>query len=297
MSSICASAKALDFKAYKRFYLLMSFRLSVLNIVRLSAIISCISGFTLTANASSEEVSLGSTSLCGDAYLLAMAPDRISELSWQSRSPLSRAGESHRKLPQLWDDPEVLINANADIILFGSGEGHISAKLEAETIKLTWGEGFTTLQTNANAINKALNIDSDITDDWTRRIKTLTERAARRKTPPKILYLSRSGGSAGTGTLVDAAIIAAGGVNIVKASGWFTPDPEQIIAYDSDLIITSYFKNGYESVQSTAMRNQVVQRFIAKHPSVEIDGKLWPCAGPGLIEAAEQIAEAIDKLP
>ncbi len=86
-------------------------------------------------------------------------------------------------------------------------------------------------------------------------------------------------------------------MNIAKAAGWFTPDPEEIIAYEPDLIITSYFKNGYESVQSTAVRNKTVQRFIAGHPSTEIDGKLWPCAGPGLIEAAELIAKAIDELP
>ena len=133
--------------------------------------------------------------------------------------------------------------------------------------------------------------------NWSRRIEALSRVAEKRTHKPKVLYISRSGGSAGKGTLVDAAITAAGGVNIATASGWFTPDPEEIIAYEPDLIIKSYFKNGYESVQSTALRHKVVQRFIAKHPSVEIDGNLWPCAGPGLIEAAELISKAIDELP
>ena len=246
---------------------------------------------------SSESPTIASTSLCGDSYLQVLAPDHISALSWQSRSPLSRATTAQRKLPQLWDDPEILLNADADIILFGSGEGQISDKLGKQGITLTWGEDFTTLQSNARTINDALSLPSNITMDWTRRIEALMQRAAKRSVKPKILYLSRSGGSAGKGTLVDSAITAAGGVNIVQNSGWFTPDPEEIIAYEPDLIITSYFKNGYESVQSTALRNKTVQRFIAKHPSIEIDGNLWPCAGPGLIEAAERISEAIDKLP
>ena len=252
--------------------------------------------FPHTAHANSSPT-IASTSLCGDTYLQALAPNHISALSWQSRSPLSRANAEQRKLPQLWDDPEVLMRSEADIILFGSGEGRVSGSLEAKTIKLSWGEDFDTLSTNAKAIEQALNINSGMRETWDKRVKTLSHRAEARGVKPKILYLSRSGGSAGTGTLVDAAITAAGGVNATDAQGWFTPDPEQIIAYEADLVITSYFKNGYESVQSTAMRNKVVQRYIARHPNVEIDGNLWPCAGPGLIEAAELISEAIDKLP
>lgn len=244
-----------------------------------------------------ETPTIASTSLCGDSYLLALAPEHVSALSWQSRSPLSRANEAQRQFPQIWDDPEILMNAKADIILFGSGEGQIKDKLEKQSLSLIWGEGFTTILKNADAINTALSQSSDITQRWEKRVDALKARATKREIRPRILYLSRSGGSAGKNTFVDSVIAAAGGENVVKSQGWFTPDPETLIAYEPDLIITSYFKNGYESVQSTAVRNKVVQRFIAKHPSIEIDGSLWPCAGPGLISAAELVAGAIDKLP
>ena len=61
-------------------------------------------------------------------------------------------------------------------------------------------------------------------------------------------------------------------------------------------IITSYFSSGYESVEAIAVRNKVIERFIHSHPVVEIEGSLWPCAGPGLIQASEKIAIAIDNL-
>ncbi len=241
--------------------------------------------------------SIASTSLCGDTYLQALAPHHIAALSWQSRSPLSRAAPEQRKLPQLWDDPEVLVRSDADIILFGAGEGKMGTRLNAQALNLTWGEDFSVIKANAEIITQALNISPNVTKIWSGRLDKLASKRAQRSDSPRILYLSRSGGSAGTGTLVDTAITAAGGINVVQSSGWFTPDPEEIIALEPDLIITSYFKNGYESVQSTALRNKVVQRFISQYPNVEIDGKLWPCAGPGLIEAAELISEAIDKLP
>ena len=264
--------------------------------VRTSLIFVLTTMFPLNSSAA-ESPTIASTSLCGDSYLLALAPDHISALSWQSRSPLSRASEAQRALPQIWDDPEVLLSTDADIILFGAGEGKFSDKLGKKAVTLKWGEDFETLKLNADAIHDIIALPTDVRTDWADRVKTLKNRSNARNSKPKILYLSRSGGSAGTGTFVDSAIKAAGGENAALMSGWFTPDPEDIIAYEPDLIITSFFKNGYESVQSTAFRNKVVQRFIAKYPSVEIDGSLWPCAGPGLIEAAELISEAIDKLP
>ena len=114
---------------------------------------------------------------------------------------------------------------------------------------------------------------------------------------PKVLYLSRSGSSAGSNTFVDEAIKSAGGLNVVKQTGWYKPDAEQMIKYTPDLIITSYFDNGYESVEAVAIRNKVIERFIYFHPVVEIEGGLWPCAGPGLIKAAEKISIALDSLP
>ncbi len=228
---------------------------------------------------------------------MALAPTQITALSWQSRSPLSRAGQAQRALPQLWDELEVLSTSRADYILFGSGEGQSVKSLNPKYLHLKWGESFASVIDNADLISQNLNVDDIVKTDLTKRLNALETRNSQRLHTPKILYLARSGGSAGTGTFVDAAITAAGGKNIIQKSGWFTPDPEEIIALKPDLIITSYFNDGYESVQAVAIRNKAVSRHLQKFPRVEIDGKLWPCAGPDLIEAAELIADAIDKLP
>jgi len=74
-------------------------------------------------------------------------------------------------------------------------------------------------------------------------------------------------------------------------------DIENILKLEPDLIVTSYFTDGYESIQAVGVRNQVLSDFINNHPNVDIPGALWPCAGPGLIEAAERIADALDALP
>jgi len=243
-----------------------------------------------------ETKSIASTSLCGDSYILALAPQKISHLSWQSRSLLSTADDRQKKLPQVWNDTEILLNSNASHILLGSGETNNKLPSKIQKIELKWGESFETIRSNAELIINSLGLEKDIVDNWEERIRTLHQNAKNRKFKPKILYLSRSGSSAGLDTFVDAAIKYAGGVNIVKNTGWYKPDPEQLIKYDPDLIITSYFSSGYESVEAIAVRNKVIERFIHSHPVVEIEGSLWPCAGPGLIQASEKIAIAIDNL-
>jgi len=240
---------------------------------------------------------IGSTSLCGDSYVLALAPDRVRALSWQSRDPVSGALKHHRTLPQLWDDAETLINAPTDIILFGPGEGAFADMLQHETISLTWGEDFETINTNANVILNALELSSDWTDAVEKWQTEMIDRATARAYRPNVLYISRAAGTAGPGTFVDAAITLAGGNNIISQTGWHTPDPERLIGLSPDLIITSYFQQGYESVQSNGLRHKILSRMIKSRPHINIPGKLWPCAGPGLIEATELIADAMDQLP
>ncbi len=242
--------------------------------------------------------SIASTSLCGDAYLLALAPERVSALSWQSRDALSRAPDSLKALPQAWDDTERLLSLKADYILFGPGEGskvqEYLSKTNTEFSNLIWGEGFDSVFSNIKNLGEAIGTP----DDSRRLVRSIKDRLERLEKhtnleKPKILYLSRSGGSAGPGTLVDAAITAAGGQNILTKSGWFTPDTEFLISLNPDLIITSYFDDGYESVNAVPLRNKTVQKFMSRYDRLDVPGHVWPCAGPHLIEAAEMIHDKI----
>ena len=115
------------------------------------------------AAGANEGLRAGSTSLCGDGYLTALAPDKISALSWQSRSDLSLASESQRTLPQIWDEPEVLAKqTNTDIIIFGPNEGTQSKGLEIESLSISWGEGFDAVYANAARLSRALNVPDTI---------------------------------------------------------------------------------------------------------------------------------------
>jgi len=214
---------------------------------------------------------IASTSLCGDGYVLALigdqAPQRVAALSWQSRDALSLAPETYRALPQLWDDPEIILASGAEHIVFGPGEG-------------------------AQARRVSGNPDPVILD-----IETRLSQLIKPNIKPKILYLDRAGASAGSGTFVDAVITAAGGENIIQSSGWSNPDPEILLGLAPDLILTSYFEDGYESINALPVRHAALKAFIARHERLEIPGALWPCAGPHLVTAVEILNAKIISLP
>ncbi len=232
-----------------------------------------------------------STSLCADAYVLAAVPDaNIAALSWQSGDAVSTAPQSWRAKPKAWDDGEALLALKPTLVVFGPGEG-MRAKpvLDQQGIKyvnLAWGEDFQVLVQNqtmlANAVHKPVPPTVNFKRTSTGRVKTL--------------YLSAAGATAGPGTYVDAVIVAAGGLNIITTLGWHRPDAEILVGLKPDLIVTSFFKDGYTSVNGAGLHNKVLQDKIKSTPHINVPGKLWPCAGPGLYEARDIIADAIGGL-
>lgn len=235
-----------------------------------------------------KQTPLASVSLCADAYLIALAPDeigaRITGLSWQAGSALSTLPDTAPPLEPLRNSRELLFGLTATPIL---GPGEVSARSDA--ITLEWGEDFETVRRNLARLGAETGLNSD---EVAAQIDALNDLPSPR-TAPKLLYLSRSGGSAGPGTFVDAAITKAGGVNLNTTPGWHTPTLERILAFEPDIILTSFFDSDYAGVSDRAVRHGALRRFIAARPRIDIAGKLWPCACPGLITATEQINAGI----
>jgi len=229
-----------------------------------------------------------STSLCSDTYVLDSVPhEYIIALSWQSGDDISTAPDSFKNKPKASDNAEALLALNPTLVVFGPGEGRAAKPLldkrGIQYVSLAWGEDFESILNNINILAAATNFDPFIID--------VAQRLPRGR--PSVLYLSAAGGTAGPGTYVDAAIAAAGGKNIITTSGWHTPSIESLVALNPDLIVTSFFKDGYASVNEAGLRNKVLQDKIKSIPRINVPGKLWPCAGPGLYEVTRIVGKAV----
>ena len=223
-----------------------------------------------------------STTLCADGYLHSLPgiETRLAALSWQSRSGLSQTPQHLRALPQTDNDLERRLNWSSGIQVSSAGRGG--------DIDLKWGEDFQTVWDNLDLLASNLNV--------TDPAATLQARLSSLKPPttsPLILYLDRSGATAGPGTFVDAVINAAGGTNIIKTAGWQSPDTETLIGLQPDIILSSFLDSNYVGVNDRTLRHAALEDKIRSIPQINLPGRYWTCAGPGLIDAAEHLNQAI----
>lgn len=248
---------------------------------------------------------IASASLCADAYVLALAePDQLLALSWQVDQPVSVAPDWARSLPQAWPDAERLLRLDPDLTVFAAGEaGRVGAMLDRAGIawvELAWASDFDGVRANLQTVGARLDRSDTaerVIQAMDRRLSVLRDRTGQRAGQPRILYLSSSGGSAGSGTYVDAAIRAAGGINVVAEQGgvgWTRSDPEFALTMDADILLTSFFRDGYASTFNRAVHHSAYRHLLDIWPRVDIPSGDWPCAGPRLVDAAERIANAID---
>lgn len=226
-----------------------------------------------------------STTLCADGYLHALPEieQRLAALSWQSRSALSRMPDHLRQLPQAGDDPERRLNwSDATQVSSADGSGDIDLK---------WGEDFDTVWENLAFLSSKLDA-SNPSENLKSRLNAIDKPAA----APRILYIDRSGATAGPGTFVNAVIQAAGAANIITNPGWQSPDTETLIGLQPDIVLTSFMSSDYAGVNDRTLRHAALTSKIQSLPRIDIPGNLWPCAGPGLVDAAEQLSRAMAEL-
>lgn len=226
-----------------------------------------------------------STTLCADGYLHAFPElePRIAALSWQSRSTLSLTPDDLKSLPQADNDIERRLN--------WSGAVQISSAGGRGDIDLDWGEDFETVWRNMATLSSSLDV-SNPSAQLKHRLNAI-EKPTR---TPRILYIDRSGATAGPGTFVHAVIIAAGGKNIIENPGWQSPDTETLVGLYPDIILTSFMNSKYAGVNDRALRHTALAEKIKTLPHIDVPGQYWPCAGPGLVNAAEHLNEAMAKL-
>lgn len=231
------------------------------------------------------ENAIVSTSLCADGYLHSIPElePRLAALSWQSRSKLSLTPEHLRHLPQAGNDPETLVKWRQTIqISSAGGQGQFN---------LSWGEDFETVWKNFALLSAQLNVKNP-SGELRARLDAIEKPRHR----SRILYLDRSGATAGPGTFVDAVIAAAGGVNMIEKPGWQSPDPETLISLSPDVIVTSFMDSDYFGANDRTSRHAALASKIDSLPVIDIPGRYWPCAGPGLIEATERLNRALLQL-
>lgn len=243
-----------------------------------------------------------STSLCGDAYVLALVEaEDVAALSWQVDHPVSTAPAWARAKPKAWASVERLAALKPDVVVFGPGEGARAgpwmARIGARGVEVPWAEDFAGVRAALRDVGGALDADARaeaLIADLDARLAALGSGA---DDPPTALYLNTGAATAGAGTFVDAALAAAGARNMAAEdglTGWGRAPAEAVLRERPDILVTSFFENGYAGILNFAPRHAVYARLLKETPRVEVPGGDLFCAGPKLIDVAERIADALE---
>ncbi len=267
---------------------------------------ACLWACVSAASAADGPSRIVSADVCADAYVFALADQAaVAAVSWQAGQTVSGAPSWALDLPRASGDAERLITLQPDLVVFGpSGAGDAARFLDRAGIahiSLQWGEDWNTVTANLRIIGAALGETmraQALVAELEARRANLMLRAEDRGRRPLVFYLSVTGGAAGAGTLVDEAIRMAGGRNAAAeagASGWLAADAAWAFRVDPDLIITGYFVDGYATRNNTGARHSAFRRLLQGTARIDIPAAALSCAGPALLEAAEQIAGALDR--
>ena len=238
-----------------------------------------------------------STNLCPDELLIEVArPDQIASVSFLARDPeLSFVADRAARFPAHHGQAELILEQHPDLVLAGRYGAQAAVRLlRGRDIPVAhFGMVSTFTEIRAQILKMGRLLDRPrragaLIDGMESRLKAAAPKPG---TPhPLALLLEANGFTAGSGTLTDSVLKAAGFRNLAAESGLhgFGYLPlERIVAARPDLLIVQRYRAGYPTLAQQVLSHPA----LAGLRKISMDGRLWACGGPFTARAVSRLAE------
>ena len=238
-----------------------------------------------------------SLDFCADQYVLKLADRKsILALSREAGMDHSYMRETAAGLPTVRPLAEDAIALQPDLIVRSYGGGPNAERFfQAAGIPvLTVGW--------AGDIDAIKSVTQDIADGLGQHARgkaLVAEIDARLEALPEstrkqsLLYMTPTGVTTGSGSLVHQLITAAGLTNYEPRPGWHPLPLERLASDTPDLIATSYFDTSAHSQDRwSAARHPVARQQVANKTPVNLPGAWTACGAWFALDALEALAEA-----
>lgn len=234
---------------------------------------------------------------CADQYVLALAPrDSIVGLSHRAVSRDSYMRDRAAGLPLRRATFESLVAARPDVVVrLWGGDARLSKALEKKdipTVALDDAADFDGVRANVRRVAAALGRGPDGEAIIARMNAQLARSAGAGKGRPA-LYLTPGGYTAGSGTLIDAMLKAAGYANANTAPYFAPVSLERMVMKPPAAVVLGLFDamragaDRWGPGRHAAMRKAIETRTIASLPASVVGCGAWFAA-----DGAERLAEA-----
>jgi iron complex transport system substrate-binding protein len=261
--------------------------------------IVCALAFMAVSAAHAEPRRIVSLDYCADQFVLALADrDRIVALSRGSMRDDSYFRERARGIRQTRGTLEEVLALRPDLVVRNWGgpwdAEQVYARFGIAVLQVGDSPDFPTARADLLDAAAALGQPergAAIAHDLDVRLARLAER---RSNAP-VMYLSGGGAVAGSGTMMDAVIAAAGGRNIRTAASWQVLPLERLVQTPPALIALGFFDTSRDRINAwSPSRHPVLRRALANARTVRLPTAAIACEAWFAIDAAETIAAALD---
>jgi iron complex transport system substrate-binding protein len=237
---------------------------------------------------------------CADQFVLALADrDQIAALSRGSLRDDSYFRDRARGIRQTRGTLEEVLALQPDLVVRNWG-----GPWDAETVYgrfnvpvLQVGDAPTFAAARTDLVDAAATFGhpargAAIARDLDQRLAHLAARAA--PANDNVMYLSAGGAVAGSGTMMDAVITAAGGRNLRTDASWTVMPLERLVETPPALIALAFFNSGREQVNAwSPSHHPALRRALADARTVRLPTAAVSCEAWYAIDAAEVIAVAL----
>lgn len=244
-------------------------------------------------------VRIVSLDFCADQYALKLADRKnILALSYEARLAHSYLREAAKGLPTFRPGAEQVLALEPDLILRSYGGGpnaerfYESAGIRVLTIE--WAGNLEAIKTVTKSAAAGLGEPERgkaLVDEMEARLTALSSlNVSKDKT---ILYMTPTGVTTGSGSLIHALILEAGLTNFEPRPGWH-PLPLERLTYERpDMVATSFYDTTAlaQDVWSAA-RHPVARQQIQHRQTVQLPGAWTACGGWFALDAVEALAKA-----
>ena len=260
-------------------------------------------GLALTASAGASLPRVASLDFCADQFVLALADrEQILAVSAQADDAHSALRAQAEGLPQLRDAAEEVLALQPDLVVRSYGGDartlafyqrlglplhQIGFASDFDGVRRNIREAAAALRQEARGEALIAHMDAQLTD-------------ASLQTRPAALYLTPAGATSGSGTLMDAVIVAGGADNAAAADGsvgWRTLPLEALAFEAPDLVVTAFLDGDSAAKDGWALANHpVFQRLIETTPRVDLDGAYTACGAWLLADAVSDLRAGVAAL-
>ncbi len=235
---------------------------------------------------------------CADQFVLALADrDQIAALSRGSRRDDSYYRERAAGIRQTRGTLEEVLALRPDLIVRNWG-----GPWDAERVYARFGVPVLQVGDSPNfPLAREDVLDASRTIGHAERgaaiardLGTRLARLAMHRSGAPVMYLSGGGAVAGSGTMIDSVISAAGGRNIHTDASWQVLPLERLVQAPPALIALGFFDTSRDRMNAwSPSRHPAVRRALANARTVSLPTAAISCEAWYAIDAAETIATAL----